>query len=295
MRLYDRDDPPVSVRAIARGAGRVVLGAILAALVFQTLFYSVFLVRRIGRDGENCLAECRRADRALAVAHHLPLFTDMRVWPHNGISHGPLMFYPVGFALRAVGLPEGRWEQARRAYAVGRCVSLGGGVAILVWLVCMGANVGLTGWWRSVPCLLFFSARPVFKFADSYRPDLPMMALALWGWFVALRGRTWRSAVGAAALGVAAFCYKPTALSSAAILGLWLLLARDFRRAVWFGLSYGAGLAAVFVWVRLATAGSAFDARALSAEIYWPAAYEMLAFLGRTPSQLIPFLGGALA
>ncbi len=279
-----------SVRRTLATGFEVTLWAILAAMIFQAVFYSAFIVQRFRREGENCVAECTRVERALAVAK------GQRI----RIGNAPLMFYPVGFALRALGLEGNRHDRARQAYVAGRSVSLAGTLGILAWLYCMGGMAGLRSVWRFLPVLLFFSGQTIYKHAYCYRPDIPMMALVLWAWAAALWGKGKVSAPAASGLMILAFCYKPTALTSAAILGLWLLVSRDFRRALWYGATYllplGAALALVYLYGALDEVTPVLKHVAWMVHApYWPGTYELLIALWEKKVAVIPLVGGFAA
>ncbi len=287
---------PAALRWLRRLLGLVV-ACVLLALLFQAAYYAVFLVQRIDRADENSIAESRRAERAVSLVKGDGLWGDYSKWPHIAVDYGPLAYYPVAWVLRLTGLPDGRWEQGLRALIIGRSISFIAMLGVLAWLYFMGRHLRLEQWWCLIAVLLFFNSRLVFKFADAYRSDLPMVCLALWAWFLVLRGRGRWSAIFGAVLMVLAFAYKPPALASAGLLGLWLVLVRDWRRMGWYGGVYAGAL--VFLNIALMAAASgksgAMETDAIHANIYWTAPWEHILLLSRPFIMILPLAGGALS
>jgi hypothetical protein len=275
---------------------------ILAALVFQAVYQSLYIARRFVSDGRQPhFIESVRVERALAVARGESVFGNKRDYPYWAIGYGPMIYYPVGFFLRLAGQPESLRDQARQAVLAGRGLALLGGFAILAGLVFLGFHFRLRGVWLALPVLFFFCARPVYEMIYVFRGDMPMAACALWAWIVALRGRGKTSVLVSATLMVLAFSFKPPALGSAFFLGTWLLLGGHFKRAFLYGGAYWLLLGGLKLFGSLATddaGGEVFQTSHVATmldKIHLEAAWVFLFDLARKPVALLPFAGGLLA
>lgn len=279
---------------------RLIRAAGIAAFLFfiiQAAYYSIFIYNQFPRERENCLAESSRVERTLAVAKGLPLFTDLTTWPHNAAGAGHLLFIPPGYIMRIIGLPDTLLEQANLARFLGRLQSFGGFLLILLALFFFTKPLNLQGLWRFLPVLAFFSARLIYKYAYAFRPDLIMIALVLWAWYIMLTNRSHIAIILSTILMVLAFGLKPTALASAGTLGLWLLLSRDFKRAAIYAAASAVGFGGYLLAVKIAspTHGTALAGKALQTDIYWKALYEIPGLIAAKPLGILPLAGGMAA
>ncbi|MFP4380581.1 MAG: hypothetical protein ACLFUS_08770 [Candidatus Sumerlaeia bacterium] len=276
---------------------RAMLCLILGALLFQAAFYSITMARSYFSDGRlNHYIEAFRVERVLAGARGESIYGDQTKYPYAYIAYGPMIYFPVSAILRVLPQPETRLEMARQALMVGRTISMLATVLLLAGLTAIAWHFGLRRWWVLMPFLLFFCARPIYDMAYVFRGDMPMAALAIWAWFAALRGKGIPSAIAAAILMVLAFLYKPPALTSAFLLGCWLLVDKQFLRAIVFGGAYWILYGLVWVLTKIMTpdqAGEIFSAANTSSfleRLHIPALWEFFVGLASWPVPLVPFV-----
>ncbi len=279
---------------------RLIHTAGIAAFLFfiiQAAYYSMFIYNQFPRERENCLAESSRVERTIAVAKGQPLFGNLSEWPHNDVISGHLLFIAPGYALRFIHLPQSKLKQANLARFLGRLQSFGGFLLILLALFFFTKPLNLRGAWRFLPVLAFFSARLIYKYAYAFRPDLIMIAFVLWAWYIMLTNRSIIAILISTTLMVLAFGLKPTALSSAGTLGLWLLLSRDFKRAAIYAAASAVGFGGYLLAVKFASPahGTVMAGETLQTQIYWKALYEIPGFIASKPLGIIPLIGGILA
>lgn len=281
---------------------RLAAMGLFALLALQALYYLLFMGARFIEQKDSSFAEGYFVDRALNVARGEPLYVDPAPWPHRySAGYGVLTYLLPGLSIKAIGLAESRPDGARQAFLAGRTQSMLAFAALLAWLWFMGQWMGMEKKWCFLAILLFFSARIIYKFAYSYRADLPMNACVLWAWYAALKDKGLRSALIAAALASVAVYFKPTAVLSGFALGVFLLGRREWRKAlIYSGGCIGFCLLAALI-LYLATDGmwftnkfSVFGQRFATKN--WPAVWSVLASLVEweyPPSWLkaLPLLG----
>ncbi|NQU44426.1 DUF2029 domain-containing protein [bacterium] len=274
---------------------RILTIILLAVLVLQAVYRLTEAVQNLSAPFDTSYPECAVVERTLAVTRGEPLYGPTDHWPYLTAPYGPLTYYPVAWTARLIELDGTRQEQARRIYLLGRLYALLACAAILAWLSAMGAHLGLRGWARALPVLVFFLAGRILEITSSFRPDSPMVALALWAWWLAMKKPGGRRMILAAGLMALAFFHKHAIVLSASSLGIWLLWERRWKDAGRYGATFALLTVPAFLLLCWRTNGGYFEntVSALAAPLSPGSLFSFLSSMG--PLEIAPLAGGLAA